>query len=257
MSSNRKQAAWNVKNEIIRHKILIAACMIWCGVSTWGALNNIWNTFEFYGCDSCAADLLIDHQASLYSGLYIFPFVIFCVIKCKQNSLNIQYVVRYGMRKRMLGRLFAESMMYSICTALIIIIVGTTIGFVMTGQFINWDSLNSVYLMRTGYMTSISFIVVAVMIWFMYVVKFMILLSIVDILLWYPKWLFTIWFVILGLLGIESILHQEIFFGFFAVWHADWESPVGIGITAAAGCLVVAAEYLTGTKVINNRDIFN
>lgn len=69
--------------------------------------------YQFYHLSASTIDYVIAQQGALYSGLTIFPFVLFFVIKCKQDSLNIQYILRYQSRKRMFQQQLKESLVYA------------------------------------------------------------------------------------------------------------------------------------------------
>ena len=81
--------------------------------------------------------------------------------------------------------------------------MATFTGWIFSRNLINWDTMESVYFGQTGNVVKSNFLSVAVVIWLMYVLKLMLLFTIVDLSLWYPKTLFFVWIVLLIPLGIE------------------------------------------------------
>ena len=212
--------------------------------------------YQFYHLSASTIDYVIAQQRALYSGLTIFPFVLFFVIKCKQDSLNIQYILRYQSRKRMFQQQLKESLVYAAGISFIIILMATFTGWIFSRNLINWDTMESVYFGQTGNVVKSNFLSVAVVIWLMYVLKLMLLFTIVDLSLWYPKTLFFVWIVLLIPLGIEALHYGKIYFSLFAVWQTSWNTPgKWLGIIQI-GIVVSFIEKLIGEKMIERRDIW-
>jgi len=116
--------------------------------------------------------------------------------------------------------------------------------------------MESVYFGQTGNVVKSNFLSVAVVIWLMYVLKLMLLFTIVDLSLWYPKTLFFVWIVLLIPLGIEALHYGKIYFSLFAVWQTSWNTPgKWLGIIQI-GIVVSFIEKLIGEKMIERRDIW-
>ena len=212
--------------------------------------------YQFYNLSASTIDYVIAQQGALYSGLTIFPFVLFFVIRCKQDSLNIQYILRYQSRKSMFQQQLKESLLYAVGIATIIILATILIGWIFSRNLINWDTMESVYFGQTGNVVKSHFLSVAVVIWLMYVLKLILLFVMVDIFLWYLKTLFFIWIVLLVPLGIEAFHHGKIYFSLFAVWQTSWNTPgKWLGIILI-GIVVLFIEKLIGEKMIERRDIW-
>ena len=180
----------------------------------------------------------------------------FFVIRCKKDSLNVQYILRYQSRKSMFQQQLKESLLYVVGIATIIILTTTLIGWIFSRNLINWDTMESVYFGQTGNVVKSHFLSVAVVIWLMYVLKLILLFVMVDIFLWYPKTLFFIWIVLLVPLGIEALHYGKIYFSLFAVWQTSWNTPgKWLGIILI-GIVVLFIEKLIGEKMIERRDIW-
>jgi hypothetical protein len=149
-----------------------------------------------------------------------------------------------------------ESLVYAAGISFIIILMATFTGWIFSRNLINWDTMESVYFGQTGNVVKSNFLSVAVVIWLMYVLKLMLLFTIVDLSLWYPKTLFFVWIVLLIPLGIEAFHHGKIYFSLFAVWQTSWNTPgKWLGIILI-GIVVLFIEKLIGEKMIERRDIW-
>lgn len=184
MFSNMKQTFYHVRDSLIKHRWLLTAELIWMIVCTFWTVSEQKKMYQFYHLSASTIDYVIAQQGALYSGLTIFPFVLFFVIKCKQDSLNIQYILRYQSRKRMFQQQLKESLVYAAGISFIIILMATFTGWIFSRNLINWDTMESVYFGQTGNVVKSNFLSVAVVIWLMYVLKLMLLFTIVDLSLW-------------------------------------------------------------------------
>lgn len=256
MCSDLQHAFCHVKDSVIKHKWLLTAGMLWIFVSSFWTVYNQENMYKFYGLSACAADYMIAQQEVFYSGLTIFPFVFFFVIKCKQNSLNTQYILRYQSRKRVLKNQFVESVLYAAISALLLVGAITVVGWSVSGKLINWDAMDSVFLGQTGNTIKVNFLTVAVVIWLMYIVKFNILFAVVDIAMWYPKTLFLVWIVLLIPLGIEAHQYGNIFFNLFTIQQTTWMLPEKWIALIIFGVIIFGLEYMAGKIIVKKRDIW-
>ena len=256
MCSDLQHALRHVKDSVIKHKWILTAAVIWIFVCSFWTAYDQENMYKLYGLSASAADYIIAQQEALYSGLTIFPFVLFFVIKCKQNSLNTQYILRYQSRKRMLKNQFIESVMYAVISALLLVGIATMIGWTVSGKLINWDALDSVFIGQTGESVKVNFLAVAVIAWLMYTLKFSILFAVADIAMWFPKTLFLVWIVLLLPLGIEALHYGNIFFNLFAIRQTLWMSPGKWSALIISGVIIFGLEYMAGKKLVKKRDIW-
>ena len=165
MFSNMKQTFYHVRDSLIKHRWLLTAELIWMIVCTFWTVSEQKKMYQFYHLSASTIDYVIAQQRALYSGLTIFPFVLFFVIKCKQDSLNIQYILRYQSRKRMFQQQLKESLVYAAGISFIIILMATFTGWIFSRNLINWDTMESVYFGQTGNVVKSNFLSVAVVIW--------------------------------------------------------------------------------------------
>lgn len=113
MYSKSKQTFYHVRDSLIKHRWLLTAELIWMIVCSFWTVSEQEKMYQFYNLSASTIDYVIAQQGALYSGLTIFPFVLFFVIRCKQDSLNIQYILRYQSRKRMFQQQLKESLVYA------------------------------------------------------------------------------------------------------------------------------------------------
>ena len=128
MYSKSKQTFYHVRDSLIKHRWLLTAVLIWMIVCSFWTVSEQKKMYQFYHLSASTIDYVIAQQGALYSGLTIFPFVLFFVIRCKQDSLNIQYILRYQSRKRMFQQQLKESLVYAAGISFIIILMATFTG---------------------------------------------------------------------------------------------------------------------------------
>lgn len=256
MCSEWIQTFCHVRDSVEKHRWILIAGAVWFTVCACWAVNDQNKMFEFYGFSASAIDYIIAQQGAIYSGLTIFPFTLLFVIKCKQNSLDIQYILRYQSREKMLRKQFVESLIYAIGTATVLVGVMTVIGWIISGKLINWNATDSVYFGQTGEAIQANFLVVAAVIWMMYIMKFVLIFAITDISMWCPKTLFLVWIILIIPLGIETFHYGRVYFGLFAIWQNSWLSVGKWSRVILGGILFWSLEYLVGKKIIERRDIW-
>lgn len=255
MFSGWKQVAYDVKDGIAKQKKLVILYLIWSIICIYWGVWNFSNSYKFYQVDISTADLLILLQYPFNFGIMICPAAMFLMLKCKQNSLNMQFILRYGSRERVLCRQIMESMVYAV--VFVIILVGSefAFSFAKTGQLINWNSAKGLYYVQTGNLITQNFIPVLGAICLMYYIKFMLMLIILDVLLWYPRFIFLLWILVVLPVSIES-LGTPVFYLLFAVQYSLWQSPWKEGLLAAIGFLVYILLFLVGRGFVSHKDIF-
>lgn len=149
----------------------------------------------------------------------IFPAAAFLIMKCKQNSLNIQLVLRYGSRRKMFLRQIMESLWYAVVIVAVLLGMEFLIGWTARGTLINWDSMGSVYYAYMGELSNASILTVVAGVFCMYMIKFMIIFVLTDIFLWYPKILVLLWVLLVLVVELEKIGEIPVFHFFFSIHH--------------------------------------
>lgn len=77
MFSNMKQTFYHVRDSLIKHRWLLTAELIWMIVCTFWTVSEQEKMYQFYHLSASTIDYVIAQQGTLYSGLTIFPFVLF------------------------------------------------------------------------------------------------------------------------------------------------------------------------------------
>lgn len=255
MFSEWKQIAYDVKDGIAKQKKLVILYLIWSIICIYWGIWNSCSIYGFYQIEISAADLLIFQQNYWKFGIMIFPAAIFIVMKCKQDSVNVQFILRYGSRKKMLRRQVMESVVYAVCITVILLAVETIISMLINGRFINWNSVDSFYYNQTGTVISEHYVVVLLGIGLMYFIKFMMAFVMLDILLWHRKYIFLLWIVIVLLAGSESV-EIPVFYQLFAISHSLWQLPWKHIVLVLSGGAFVILEYFVGSLLIKKKDIY-
>lgn len=257
MYSEWKRTFCKVKDSFRNQKTLLLLVFVWMCVCTFWMAKSVSDDFRFLGIDTSAIDYMISHQEAAFSGIQIFPFLFFIGIKCKRNSLEVQYLLRCQTKKRMYQNQLRESFVYSVVSGGLLTMLSAVIGFWKSGMLLNWSSMESVYFYKTGgEILHGNFFILAGIIWIFYILKFMILFQIVDILLWFPKWLFLFWVIYLIPVVIEMAYVGIAFHRFFAVDYIFCKTPVMFAWFILLGIVILCIEYILGNKVIQKRDIW-
>ena len=79
----------HVRDSLIKHRWLLTAELIWMIVCSFWAVSEQEKMYQIYHLSASTIDYVIAQQGAIYSGLTIFPFVLFFVIRCKQDSLSV------------------------------------------------------------------------------------------------------------------------------------------------------------------------
>ena len=103
----------------------------------------------------------------------MFPILLFYILKCKQDSLNLQIALRYGSRNRMFRSLLLESGIYAVTISAVMVLLESIIGYYFLGNWMNWNDASSKFYMNTGVVSNIHFLEIAVTVWVMYILKFL------------------------------------------------------------------------------------
>ncbi len=256
MYSNLRQTICSVKDGLEKEYKLVLVYLLWSAICTYWGVWNACGLYEFYGMKVSVADLLVAQQDGGRAGLMIFPVAAFLIMKCKQNSLNIQLVLRYGSRRKMFLRQIMESLWYAVVTVAVLLGMEFLVGWTARGTLINWDSMGSVYYAYMGELSNASILTVTAGVFCMYMIKFMIIFVLTDIFLWYPKILVLLWVLLVLVVGLEKAGEIPVFHFFFSIQHSTWQESVTFIERVLIGMCVLLAVYMAGIKCIKKKDIF-
>ena len=228
--------------------IAIVACICW-------GILNFGKTYQFYHVDVSTADFLILLQNSWNFGVMVLPLMLFLVMRCKQDSLNVQRLLRYGSRSRMLRIQFMESAIYAVYNTLVVIVIESIAAYSLTGVWINWGETGSLYYSQVGAVTDVVFGTVAMTVGMLYFLKYMMMFSFLDLLFWNPRYMFVIWILLIVLAGTDR-LGRTGFYQIFSIQFGIWNSPRVILTAILGGIGIIGVEYLVGVMKVRKRDIF-
>lgn len=252
-----KQSCYIIKNSALKNKKLIAICMVWVIFCTFWGADAAWKYYEVYGKMCSTADIITEQQYSYYTGFPIILVLIFVVMKCKADSLKSQFILRYGSRKKTFQFQILESTFYALFNAVLLITIQTVAGQMLSGHFITWNSINSVFYNLTGKTVNISYVIVLGVLCLMYFLKLLIVFLLIDILMWNQKKLFLVWVIVMVPVTLELINFEiPVLFERIAVWHMQWNITHIVGKIGYA-LIILLTEYFIGLKLIRKKDIFN
>lgn len=260
MFSNQKQIWFQMKNGIVGHKKLFLLVIGWSILCVYqGGLDTMY-VAQAYGISISTADILIELQDGQDCGLKIFPLIVFLVMKCKVNNLYTQFVVRYEKRDRIIHSQILESLGYATLISLFVVSTETMIAYGKKLPFINWDALDNQFFIMTGEYASESFLKIFILVLLFYIIKFMLVFAVLDLLLWYPKYLFLLWILLILLAAMElpSVSTRGIIgvHSLFSVQYGLWETMWKQGILLIIGALIVMLIYQIGFILIRKTDIY-
>ncbi len=255
MLSELRRALRRGQNGVIEQKRLAVMVFVWNAVCIcWGILSFN-KTYQFYHVSISTADFLILLQNSWNFGIMILPFTVFLVMRCKQDSLNVQRLLRYGSRSKMLGIQFMESAIYAIYHALAVVLIESIAAYSLTGVWINWNEIGSLFYSQTGAVADAGFLGVAITVGMLYFLKYMIVFGFWDLLFWNPRYMFTVWILLIVLAGTDRLGNTG-FYQIFSVSFGGWNSPRSIFTLILGGIVIIGTEYLAGVVKIRKQDIF-
>ena len=257
MCFSLRKIGYNIRNELVKQKklsmvcfTLIMACIIW----------NIWDIVDinrFFRQSISVADLLIDLQRSDRFGIMMFPFMIFYILKCKQDSINLQIVLRYGSRNRMFRSLLIESGIYACILSTIMVLLESAVGYLFLGNWTNWNDVSGKFYTTTGFLCNMHFLEIAIIIWLMYCLKFLLILFLMDMFLWNQKYMILIWIpVVLAYVLDLPIFELSVFHNLYSVQYTYALSRNELIFPLLIGVLLLITEYMIGTIFIQKKDIF-
>ena len=257
MYSKWKQIGYDIGNGVIKQKKMATVCFM---LSLICVIWNIWDIkriWDFYHQTVSVADLLIDLQNPGRFGIMIFPIMLFFILRCKQDSIYMQVVLRYGNRNRMFRNQLMESGIYALGMSTILILLESAVGYLFVGEWINWEDIQSRFYSTTGLQSTAHFGEIVIMVWLLYILKFLLILVLMDMLFWYQKYLFFIWIPVILFFGLETpIVDIPVFHTFYCIQYAYILERTEILLPLLIGVLLLITEYLIGTIFIKKKDIF-
>lgn len=256
MYSDWKRTLCKVKDSFQTQRIWLVFVFVWICVCTWGMVKSVSSKYMILGVDTSAIDYIIYQQEANFSGIQIFPFIFLLGMKCKRNSLELQYILRYKTKAKLFRSQLRESFVYSVLSGGLLVGLSAVTGFIQSGLLLNWSDMDSVYFYKTGgEILQGNFFVLAGITWIFYILKFMILFQIMDILLWFPKWLFLFWVMYLVVLTVEMGYIGKILFKVFAIDYILCKTPIVFILLIFLGIVVLCIEHILGIQLIRQRDV--
>lgn len=256
MYSDWKRTFCKVKDSFQTQRIWLIFVFVWICVCTLGMIKNVSSKYMILGVNTSAIDYIIYQQEANFSGIQIFPFIFLSGMKCKRNSIEIQYILRYKTKAKLFRSQLRESFVYSVVAGGLLVGLSAIAGFIQSGLLLNWSNMDSVYFYKTGgEILQGNFFVFAGTVWLFYILKFMILFQIVDILLWFPKWLFLFWIMYLVAVAVEMGHVGKILFEVFKVDYIFCRTPGTFVLLIFLGIVALCMEHILGIQLIRQRDV--
>ncbi len=256
MYSEWKRTFCKVKDSFQTQKIWLIFIFVWVCVCTLGMVENVSSKYMILGVNTSAIDYIIYQQEANFSGIQIFPFIFLSGMKCKCNSIEIQHILRYKTKAKLFRSQLRESLVYSTVAGGVLVGLSAVIGYIQSGVLLNWSDMGSVYFYKTGGETlQGNFCVLVGVAWLFYILKFMILFQIMDILLWFSKWLFLFWVMYLVVLVVEIGYVGKILFKVFSIDYILCKTPIAFVLLILLGSAVLCIEHILGIQLIRQRDV--
>lgn len=113
-------------------------------------------TLGSYGY-KCAADYIELLNQGTFSALLIVPLMTVIILWEIEKKNNYSYILRFSDRKAFgkykIGKATIGALFYSFC----IFLLGSWIGWIYTGSWMNWNERNSSFYYENGFLTDIMF----------------------------------------------------------------------------------------------------
>ena len=256
MFSDIKWHTRSIMDGLGKERRLLALVLVWTVFCAyWSCRGRYESYLQLYHVRLCAADELIMFQDQWRFGIMLFPVFVFLILKSSKESLNLQQLIRYRSRKQMFRKQILEGAGYALFITAVMMAVETLFARAMTESFINWDQIDSLYYSQTGTVVETSFFVIFGMIFVMYLVKFVQIFMVMEVLLWCPKYMPVLWILLVLLAGVSSWKFAG-YYQIFSVQTTSWSSPLRVGGVFLLGILVNLAEYFAGVRFISKRDLY-
>ena len=253
MSFSWKSIFYKINGAALRYYKLALVILLW------SVLGICWSMFQIHqqnGFDLLnvsVPDYLVKEQREYYFGIILFPEMLFWVMKCKQETVSSQFLLRYKGRSQALRAQALESCIYAAGFSVFITVTEIAAAYFMCGRIGNWELENSYYYLNTSSTTSVSPFLIFVWIILMYWIKFMIALAALDIFIWCGKWIVLFWIIVFVPYPVETT--AKIFHRLFVVDYTHWINH-SMPALLAIGCMIILLEYSLGTIIISKRDFF-
>ena len=154
----------------------------------------------------------------------------------------------------MLGIQFMESAIYAIYHALAVVLIESIAAYSLTGVWINWNEIGSLFYSQTGAVADAGFLGVAITVGMLYFLKYMIVFGFGFIILESQIYVYRMDLLIV-LAGTDRLGNTG-FYQIFSVSFGGWNSPRSIFTLILGGIVIIGTEYLAGVVKIRKQDIF-
>ena len=145
---------WHIRcimDGFYKERKLTVLVFFWTALCVYGNGIGLYDTYaQLYQVKISTVDVLIIFQDQWRFGVMLLPIFVFLVMKCSKDCLNLQQLMRYRSRKKMFQKQIWESFGYAVVIIVVILTVETFFFRIMTGSFINWDQIDSLYYSKTG-----------------------------------------------------------------------------------------------------------
>lgn len=253
-----KRAVKIIKDSFSTNKKLLAGLIIVLCVSMYETIDSSLKTMSYYYGTPCVLDIIIDTQFYNNMIMLCIPLIVLYVVRCKKNCLYMQSIVRHKTRSSILKEQIIESFIYATIFTSFLMITQILVAIIRKVVFLNWSETASVYYHVTGNVSTqnVSMIILVIVeIFLLYISKFMVLFVFVDVLQWYPKYIFLIFILLMMPLALLFTTGKDIFYVGLSV---DWNSitePMTIWKYFFV-VICIFSEYQIGKMIIKGKDIF-
>lgn len=252
-----KQVVFEVIDGLRARKKTLVLFSVWCLLSIIWCVVELKKRYDFYHAKLSVADVLVLLQHPGRLGMFIFPFAMLIVLKCKPKKIDMQILLRYGSKRKFLARQMKESILYAILLAVSVTGMGIAVSCCLGLPLINWNSIDSIFFSEAKFLVEEHFVTVAVVIFVMDVLKFLMDFLIMDLLLWNQRFMPILWVVVIVEAGIESIGENvRVFHSLFSVQYELWGIWWTHGLIIVLGIVICIALHLLGIWSVRKKDIF-
>ena len=157
----------------------------------------------------------------------------------------------------MFRSLLIESGIYACILSTIMVLLESVVGYLFLGNWINWNDVSGKFYTTTGFLCNMHFLEIAIIIWLMYCLKFLLILFLMDMFLWNQKYMILIWIpVVLAYVLDLPIFELSVFHNLYSVQYTYALSRNELIFPLLIGVLLLITEYMIGTIFIQKKDIF-
>ena len=218
--SDGKQVVFEVLDGLRARKKMLVLFSVWCLLSIVWCVVELKKRYDFYHAELSVADVLVLLQHPGRLGMFIFPFAMLIVLKCKPKKIDMQILLRYGSKRKFLARQMKESILYAILLAVSVTGMGIVVSCCLGLPLINWNSIDSIFFSEAKFLVEEHFA------------------TVVEA-------------------GIESIGENvRVFHSLFSIQYELWGIWWTHGLIIVLGIVICIALHLLGIWSIRKRDIF-